>query len=237
MRESSTSRRRPNNSTGSSSRRKKPAFLIRNTPILEAWFPEASWTKSGSRGDVADFVSITLNATFAFRPIIHSILRLQWNKLTEISQFLTMTEHKITANRPEAGSAAPGRQSEALQTPNGDAATELDRLRAENALLRAQVSSISTGSLLLASPVDLSLSLPRPLNSSGNRLLKVPSSPSLPSSSSVAAVPTVGRRPRPVSDYPYEYDFEDAAPTYEEALAARPEHPPAFNANGQQGSS
>jgi len=135
--------------------RRPPAFLIRSTPILEQWYP-----MEGRKETLA-----------------------LWKRLTNARDHL-MTEHKILANKPEpfATSVIIGEGQISSGESDAHPATELAHLRAENALLRAQVSTLS-----------------------------------VPSASAS------GLNTQPIS----EYEWEDAAPSYQESLEQDP--PPRFH--------
>jgi len=154
-----------------STSRRKPAFLIRSTPIPHKWYP-----KDGRD----DLIAL-------------------WKQLTNMQDNLILSEIKILANKPEPlSSSAIATSGGTIGKPSSDEdlAAELARLHAENAFLRAQVSSLSP-----PSPTSGSGS------GSGNQ------SHVGPSSSAAASRPI--RNDRPLSDY----QWEDAAPSYEEAIS------------------
>jgi hypothetical protein len=108
---------------------------------------------------------------------------------------LAISDHKILANKPEPSLST-------ITSSGGgsdeDPAVELARLRTENAFLRTQLST---------------LSIP-PASESGSSFLNVNARPGrLPASPS-----TSGSGARPIS----ECEWEDAAPSYEEAIAQEP---------------
>jgi hypothetical protein len=151
--------------------RRKPAFLIRSTPIPQKWYP-----KDGRD----DLIAL-------------------WKQLTNMQDNLILSEIKILANKPEPlSSSAIATSGGTIGKPSSDEdlAAELARLHAENAFLRAQVSSLSP-----PSPASGSGS------GSGNQTHVGPSS-------SAAASRPIGNG-RPLSDY----QWEDAAPSYEEAVS------------------
>jgi len=161
--------------------RRKPAFLIRSTPILDNWYP-----KDGRD----DLIAL-------------------WKQLTNMQDNLILRELKILANKPEPLSssaiAASGTMGKA--SSDEDLAAELARLHAENALLRAQVSSLSPPSPALGS-------------GSGSGSGSIENQNRVGPTSSAAASRSISSD-RPLS----EYQWEDAAPSYEEAIAQEPPPP------------
>lgn len=111
---------------------------------------------------------------------------------------LGISEHKILANKPEPplpSTITSGTSQYLGGGSDENSATELARLRSENAFLRTQLSNLCTPSASGSAP----------------GLLDVNAGPRLPPSSPTASA-------RPIS----ECEWEDAAPSYEEAVAQEP---------------
>ena len=121
---------------------------------------------------------------------------------------LILRELKILANKPEPLSSLAIATSGGIMgkaSSDEDLAAELARLHAENALLRAQVSSLSP---------------PSPASGSGSGSRSIENQNHVGPTSSADASRSISSD-RPLS----EYQWEDAAPSYEEAIAQEPPPP------------